>query len=76
MHSRPSEVYGIERAYGSFAAYCFDSAVVAWGTAFESALENSIQGAKNSQAAQRVQGQVLRRWVDVGTAGYADPAQR
>lgn len=73
MHCRPSAVIRVEDSWGSFAAYCFDSAVVHWGTSFDAALQEAASNAKTAQAAEHAQGRVLRRWVDLGTAAYADP---
>ena len=76
MHTRPSTVYGIERMYGDFAAYCFDQCVVAWGTAFENDVASAVSNAKNQASAAAAPGRVLRAWVPQGAASYADPARR
>jgi len=76
MKCRPSAVYNVDGQHGSYAAYCFDTAIVAWGTAFEADVHKAVESAKTPQARQAAQGRVLRRWVDVGAAGYADPARR
>lgn len=44
-------------------AYAVDAAVLRWGTAFQSALDASGQGAKTPEQAQARAEQVLRRWV-------------
>jgi hypothetical protein len=71
MHCRPSAVYGL--APGSLEAYAFDSAVVRWGTAFEAALQDAVQGAKTDQAAAAARQRVLRRWLP-SERRYADPS--
>lgn len=75
MGARPSQVYRVEQRHGTYAAYCFDSAVIAWGSAFDNALEEAGSNAKNTAAAQRAQGTVLRRWLGAQATGYRDPAQ-
>lgn len=72
MNCRPSQVYGIEG--GSFEAYAFDSAVVRWGSAFQAALSDATQGAKNEQAAEAARARVLRRWLPTQRV-YADPSK-
>lgn len=74
MHCRPSQVLDLARTHGAYAVYCFDSAVVRWGTAFDAAISEAAEKAKNPQAGVAAQMRVLRRWVDVGAAGYRDPA--
>jgi hypothetical protein len=77
MGQRPSAVYQIEERYGSYAAYCFDAAVVAWGTAFDAAVENSSSEAKSKDAARLAQHRVIRSWLGAeATGGYRDPAKR
>lgn len=76
MRCRPSAVYRIEERYGAYPAYCFDSSVIMWGTAFENAMQEAGSKAKTDQAAAAAQGRVLRQWVPVGAAGYADPSRR
>lgn len=71
MKCRPSSLYGLR----GFVAYAFDSAVSLWGGAFEAALHEAVEGAKDAEAARRKQQAVLRRWVPSGAAGYRDPAQ-
>lgn len=73
--SRPSSLYKVEERHGTYAAYCFDSAVIAWGSAFENALEVAGSKAQNQQAAERAQGTVLRRWLGIQATGYRDPAR-
>lgn len=75
MGARPSQVYRVEQRHGTYAAYCFDAAVIAWGSAFENALEQASSNAKNTQAAERAQGTVLRRWLGTQATGYRDPAR-
>lgn len=71
----PSEIYRVEERHGSYAAYCFDSAVTTWGSAFENALEEASSNAKNTAQAQRAQGTVLRRWLGPQATGYRDPGK-
>lgn len=71
MKCRPSVLYGLR----GFVAYAFDSAITLWGSAFDSALQGAVEGAKDSAAARRKQMAVLRRWVPLGAAGYRDPAR-
>lgn len=76
MGTRPSAIYGIRERHGTYAEYCFDAAVIAWGSAFENALERAGSTAKTTEAAERAQGTVLRRWLGAQATGYRDPAQR
>jgi hypothetical protein len=69
MKCRPSEVYSLEA--GSLEAYAFDSAVVRWGSAFQSALAEA-GSKKDPEAAQRT---VIRRWLP-SQRKYADPTAR
>jgi hypothetical protein len=73
MRCQPADVYGL--GAGSFEAYAFNSAVVRWGTAFETAVSEATREAKDAQAAQTAQARVLRRWLP-SERRYADPAQR
>lgn len=75
MHIRPSAVYGIRERYGNYAEYCFDGAVIAWGTAFDRALEEAGSNAKTTEAARQAQGRVLRLWLGAQATGYRDPAK-
>lgn len=77
MSVRPSAVYEIRARYGSYAEYCFDSAIIAWGTAFDAALEGASNEAKSADAGRQAQGRVLRKWLGAEAAGgYRDPNQR
>lgn len=70
MGCRPSGVYGLE----GVEAYCFDSAVTRWGSAFEAALHKAVSGQNDERAAERAQQKVISRWLGLGTTGlYADP---
>jgi hypothetical protein len=60
MHCRPSEVYRIADA---FEAYCFDAAVIRWGTAFEAAATKAQQGATDQKTSERAVARVVRRWM-------------
>jgi hypothetical protein len=73
MNCRPSQVYGLEE--GSFEAYALDSAVVRFGSAFEAAVSDATNGAKNPEAAEAARHRVLRRWLP-SERRYADPAKR
>lgn len=75
MGTRPSQVYRVAERHGTYAAYCFDAAVISWGSAFDNALEQAGSNAKTTQAAERAQGTVLRRWLGVQATGYRDPAR-
>lgn len=76
MKVRPSSVYRIEDRHGTYAAYCFDSAVITWGTAFENSLEQATSNAKTTQAGERAQRAALRRWLGPQAAGgYRDPGK-
>lgn len=44
-------------------AYALDAAVIRWGTAFQAALEQSTQGAKNQNEANSKADSVIRRWI-------------
>lgn len=74
MGARPSQVYRVEQRHGTYAAYCFDAAVISWGSSFENALEQAGSKAKTTEAAERAQGLVLRRWLGAQATGYRDPA--
>lgn len=71
MHCRPSHLFG----YEGVRAYYFDAAVVRWGTEFQAAIEEAGAKAKTSQAAERAQGAVLRRWLGPAPGMYRDPAK-
>lgn len=73
MNCRPSAVYGMEP--GSFEAYALDSAVVRWGTAFQAAVSDAVQGAKTEQAAEMARQRTIRRWLPSQRV-YADPGKR
>lgn len=73
MGSRPSTIFRVEQRHGTYAAYCFDAAVISWGSSFENALEQAGSKAQNQQAAERAQGTVLRRWLGAQATGYRDP---
>lgn len=75
MGARPSHVYRVEQRHGTYAAYCFDAAVISWGSAFENALEQAGSNAKTTQAAERAQATVLRRWLGAQATGYRDPGK-
>jgi hypothetical protein len=71
MRCRPSEVY---KMTDEFVAYAFDSAVTRWGMAFDSALAEAANSAKNPDKAQVAQERVIRRWLP-SERKYADPRQ-
>lgn len=71
MRCRPSEVY---RMSDEFVAYAFDSAVTRWGTAFEGAMAEAANKAKDADAAERAQQRIIRRWLP-SERKYADPRQ-
>lgn len=75
MSTRPSAVYGVKERFGTYAEYCFDAAVIAWGTAFDGALEEAGSNAKTTEAARAAQGRVLRRWLGAEATGYRDPGK-
>lgn len=59
MNCRPSDVYCIQ---GDFRRYCFDNAVVTFGTALEAALDEVTGKTDKSIAVKRAR--VLDRWLD------------
>lgn len=59
LRTRPSDVYGIR---GEFRRYCFDKAVVTFGTALEAALEEVEAKTDKARALKRAR--VLDRWLD------------
>ena len=59
MRIRPSDLYAI---HGDFRRYCFDKAVVTFGTALEAALEE-VTG-KNEKSRESKRARVLDRWLD------------
>lgn len=69
---KPSVTY---RVQSPFVAYALDSAVARWGMAFDNALAEAGNDAKNADQAERKQAQVLRRWVP-SHRQYADPNRR
>lgn len=75
MGQRPSTIYQVEARHGTYAAYCFDAAVISWGSSFDNALEQAGSKAKTAEAAERAQGTVLRRWLGTQATGYRDPAK-
>jgi len=74
MGVRPSETYFID---DELTAWCFDRAVVTWGTALENNLEKELKKAKTDAAAQRIHARVMARWLDDGdTHGrFRDPGK-
>jgi len=60
---RPSDLLGVENTY---AAYCLDEAIVAFGTALENELETVASAAKTARAAEGAQNFVLERWLKIG----------
>jgi hypothetical protein len=54
-----SDIVGL----GGLEGYCLDMAVNRWGTAFQSAVNKAVDGAKNSAEAEQKADGVLRRWV-------------
>ena len=69
---RPSELLHIA---SPFTAYAVDQCVVMWGTAFEAALHDAMEGKDKARDREAAQGRVVRRWIP-STARYADPARR
>jgi hypothetical protein len=59
MRIRPSDLYAIS---GDFRRYCFDKAVVTFGTALEAALDE-VTG-KNEKSIQSKRARVLDLWLD------------
>lgn len=59
MRCRPSDVYAIQ---GDFRRYCFDNAVITFGTALEAALDKV--SAKTEKAREMKRARVLDRWLD------------
>lgn len=60
MKVPPAAVVGIK---DEFTAYAFSSAVILWGTAFDSAVEEAVHGARSREQAEAKQRQVVRRWI-------------
>jgi hypothetical protein len=60
MRVPPSEVISIK---DEFVAYAFNSAVILWGTAFDAAVQDAVNGAKSQEQAEAKQRQVVRRWI-------------
>lgn len=71
MRCRPSEVY---KMTDEFVAYAFDSAVTRWGMAFESAITEATNGARDADKAEAARQRVIRRWLP-SERKYADPRQ-
>lgn len=58
--NRPySEIAGLQ----GLEAYALDMAVLRWGTAFQSAIDQAANGAKNQNEANSKVQTVIRRWV-------------
>lgn len=68
--TRPSAIYGI---HDEVAAYCFDRAVMIFGTALEKDLQDASDGAKSKQQAAGREQRVFARWFGEA-AKYKDPA--
>ena len=76
MSVRPSEVYLIKQRYGDWVAYCFDSAVISWGTAFDAAIESASGSAKTADGGKLAQRRVLRAWLGAeAMGGFRDPSK-
>jgi hypothetical protein len=60
LRCKPSAVIGLRN---DFIAYAFDSAVVRWGTAFDSAVSNAVAEAKTREKAEQAAQRVVRRWI-------------
>lgn len=76
MSVRPSDVYHIKERYGDYVAYCFDSAVIAWGSAFDAAIETASNGAKTTDGGKLAQRRVLRAWLGAeAMGGFRDPSK-
>jgi hypothetical protein len=60
MRVPPAEVIGIK---DGLTAYAVNSAVILWGSAFDAAVEEAVQGAKSREQAESKQRQVVRRWI-------------
>lgn len=54
-----SEIVGLQ----GLQAYALDSAVVRWGSAFESALKEAGANSKTQAEAERKAASVVRRWL-------------
>lgn len=70
MRCRPSEVY---KMTDDFVSYAFDSAVTRWGMAFEAALAEASNSAKDADRAATARQRVIRRWLP-SERKYADPS--
>jgi hypothetical protein len=60
MKVPPASVIGIK---DEFTAYALNSAVILWGSAFDAAVQEAVQGAKSQEQADGKQRQVVRRWI-------------
>lgn len=60
MRIPPAEVIGVR---DPLVAYALNSAVVLWGTAFDAAVSEAVNGARSQEQADAKQRQVVRRWI-------------
>lgn len=60
MKVRPSELYGI---HDELAAYCFDRAVVAFGSSVEADIKEEAEDAKDKSQAKRKAQMRLNTWL-------------
>lgn len=58
---RPSDLYGLTE--NDWVAYCFDDAVIEFGTRLDAALEEAGDGAKTVAEGKRKQQAILARWL-------------
>lgn len=71
LGTRPSALLGLN----GLEAYALDAAVVRWGTAFDAAIAEASQDAKDAGKAEAAVQRVIRRWIP-SQRSYADPGRR
>ena len=58
---RPSDLFDLTD--NTWVAYCFDEAVIEFGSRLENELEKAAQGAKTSEDGERKQRAVMNSWL-------------
>lgn len=74
LQTRPSQIYFI---HDEVTAWCFDRAVMAFGTAVDADVDEAIHKSKNTNAAKANAQRTLRKWLSKkgDTRGmFRDPA--
>jgi hypothetical protein len=59
----PSEIYRVAEQHGEYAAYCFDKAVMIFGSSYEADMHDAAMGAKTVADSKRAIKVVQARWL-------------